>query len=398
MEVGGLKLGLNVVVLMIAGAVWLGRRRRIFLASAKATLALLICLIASWLLALSGPCTDQFMKAAFTVPILVFLVLIGIEIGRAADDKEWINLEKTAVWLLLTAFAGFAVEMIVPQYFPSGQGYRAEGRYSGIFTEPSHAAFSLFPCIAVLLVAESKRSRRRGLAALLGLIVVSRSSTLIALTAAWILYRLVVRRKLRHAGLLLLGAASIIAVASAVNFDALVAPTIERVVGIGAADETTNISSLVYVQGWGDTWANLFRTHGRGLGVNMMGCSPLPDLPVRVVLDKFFPAGINAQDGSFLFAKVVSETGVVGIASFGAILWWWIRLEKRLVKEKDVAHHFASVTQAAMVFCFLASGFIRGVGYFSGGLLLLVAAMNGGYAKSARHILASNSSIGVDPD
>ena len=390
-KVGGLTLGLNMIALLLAGTVWLGRRWKISVLSARIFAALLVYMVFSWFLALAGTCDDKFLKAALTAPILLLLVLIGSEAGHRASCSDWIKLEKTVVWVLLSAFLGFAAEMIFPQRFTFQSIYRATGKYSGIFQEPSHVAFSLFPCVAILFVAESKRSRRIGMAALLGLLVFSRSSTLIALIAAWLLYRLVIQRKIRQAVLLVVGAASLIAVASAINYDALVAPTIERVVGIGASDQTDNVSSLVYVQGWEDTWANLLRTHGRGLGINMMGCSPLPDDSARALLSAMGIEGLNAEDGSFLFAKVVSETGLAGIAFYIVIIWWWVGLERQLIHVEGEVAHTAVAIQAAIVFCFVASSFIRGAGYFSGGLLLCVAAVSGASKCRQQHAAKPNT-------
>jgi hypothetical protein len=375
-ELAGLKLGLNVLLLSIAGTLWLLRRRRASRFSIQAAVALFAYIVLTLLLALSGPCNDLFLKAALTAPILPFLVLIGLEIGRSASDEEWIKLEKTAAWALLVAFLAFAAEQVLPQFFLRSQYYRAEGKYSGLFREPSHVAFSLFPCIAILLMAENKRSWRIGLASLVGLIVISRSSTLIALLGVWILYRLLAQRKIGPAAMLIVGTASLIAIASAINYQALVAPTVARAVGIGSYDQTNNLSSLVYVQGWEDVWANLVRTHGRGLGVNMMGCSPLPDVPARALISEFLTAGLNAEDGSFTFSKIVSETGFVGIAFYGTIIWVWIRQEKRLKLDGNSVHHAALAIRSALIFCFIASSFIRSVGYFSGGLLLGVVALS----------------------
>lgn len=374
-ELGGLKLGLNVVLLSIAGLGWFASVRRVSRLSAKATAILCVYFVFSWVLALSGPCMDQFVKAALTVPILLLLVLIGLEVGRKARDADWIGLEKPAAGALFAAFIGFAVEAILPQFFPLQAGYRFQGKYSGMFREPSHVGFSLFPCIVVLLVSSKKESRRIGIAGLMGLVIISRSSTLVAMIAAWLLYRLVVRRKVRQVAVFVVWAAIFIGGASAVNFNGLVLPTVQRIAGIGSSGETSNTSSLVYVQGWEDAWANLARSRGRGLGPNMMGCSPLPQVPARAVLALMASSdSLNAEDGSFLFSKIVSETGIVGILMYGMIFLWWIRLERQLRMEKDRTHHFAIATRSALIFCFIASSFIRSAGYFSGGLLLWLAA------------------------
>jgi hypothetical protein len=312
-----------------------------------------------------------------TGPILMFLILIGLEVGRRAENSDWIKLQRAAVWSLLVAFSSFLVELAVPSRFSPQEGYRSKGEYSGFFSEPSVVAFSLFPCIAILLVAESRKTRRSGMLALLGLLVFSKSSTLLALIVAWILYRLFIHGRLLQAGLLALGFTALIALGSAINYDMLVAPTADRIVGIFASNDTDNISSLVYVQAWQDGWANIVRTHGLGLGFNMMGCHPLPDVPARAVLALHGLEEANAQDGSIIFGKVVSEAGVFGIVFYVMVIWWWVRLEKRIQIAKNDAGRFAASTQAALIFCFVATSFTRSVGYFTGGLLLWIVAVSG---------------------
>lgn len=376
-ELGGLSLSLNVIVLMLTGSVWLWRKRRIVLSSAKVLLLLLSCLIFSLIVALNAPCDDKLLKSMITGPILLFLAFIGWEAGRRARSSDWLNLQKYATWALLAALSGFLVEMAMPSLFPLQAGYRSDGKFSGLFHEPSHVAFSLFPCIAVLLVAESKKIRRRGFLALLGLFILSRSSTLVALTAAWILYRLLIQKKLRRVGLVVAGITLVIGLGAVIDYEDFLAPTMARISGVVTSSSTNNLSSLVYVQGWQDTWANLIRTNGLGLGFNMMGCHPLPDVPVREILAIGGLEEINAEDGSFQFGKIVSEAGVGGIVFYIAIIWWWLRLEKRIRRIEDNAARRAASTQAALIFCFVAASFIRGGTYFSGGLLLWLIAESG---------------------
>jgi hypothetical protein len=376
-ELGGLSLSLNVIALMLIGPIWLWRKRRIALSSIKVLLLLLSSLVFSVIVALNAPCNDKFIKSMITGPILIFLAFVGWEAGRRAQSSDWLNLEKTATWSLLAAFSAFLVEMAVPSLFPLQELYRIEGKFSGLFNEPSHVAFSLFPCIAVLLISESKKTRRRGFFALFGLLLFSRSSTLIALIAVWILYRLFIERRLRRAVQLGLGIVLVIGLGAATNYERFLAPTVSRIVGVVASSSTDNLSSLVYVQGWQDTWANLMRTHGLGLGFNMMGCHPLPDVPVREILAVGGLEELNAEDGSFQFGKIVSEAGVGGIVFYVAIIWWWLRLEKRIRRIEDNAARRAASTQAALIFCFVAASFIRGGTYFSGGLLLWLIAESG---------------------
>jgi hypothetical protein len=391
-NLGGLQLGVNVIVLTVAGTVWLGIKRRIDKRSALIVTVLFAYLIFSLAVAVTGLCQDKFPKFLITAPILILLVLVGLEIGRRASYRDWLNLQKAAIWTLVASFLTFFLEMALPSRFPDKVGFRLEGKYSGTFNEPSHVAFSLFPCIAVLLVAEDKRVRRKGLFALAGLLLMSRSSTLIALIAAWFLYRLFIQRRLMQATMLALGMAALIAAASAINYDVLVAPTVGRIAGVAASSDAENMSSLVYVQGWQDAMANLERTHGLGLGFNMMGCHPLADVPTRRVLALAGIEELNAQDGSFLFGKIVSEAGVFGLAFYIAMIWWWVRLEQAVRRAEVDAERSVASIQAALVFCFIASSFIRSTGYFSGGMFLWIAAVSGvskWHAKLAQERLVS---------
>jgi hypothetical protein len=376
-KVAGLSLGLSVVVLLFAGAGWLGTRLRITVSSAKVLLAFLVYSIFSLVVALAGPCTDHLQKSMLTTPILLFLILVGLEVGRTSSSADWLNLQKTATWSLVIAFSALVVEVLIPEWFPNQQRYRAEGKLSGLFSEPSHLAFALFPCIAVLLVAEQKTTRQRGMCALLGLLVLSRSSTLIAFIAAFVIYRLLIHGKFRQTAIFTLGVAVVVILGALIDYNRFIVPTIARVAGIMMPTETENISSLVYVQGWQDAWFNFRRTYGLGLGLNMMGCSPLPDVPARFGLTLIGLGGLNAEDGSFLFSKIVSETGIFGIILYVVAIWRWVQLERELHSLRKEFACPAAETQATLIFCFVTSSFIRGTGYFAGALLLWIAALAG---------------------
>jgi hypothetical protein len=379
-KLGAFSLGLNVIVLVLAGTAWLCRNGKIATVSAKVILIFLVYCIYSFAVALTGPCTDHLQKSILTMPVLAILILLGLEIGRKATDKDWLNLQTTASWALLIAFLAFIPEALMPNLFPDQARYRLEGKLSGIFSEPSHVAFSLFPCIVVLLVSQQKKTRRKGILALLGLLVLSRSSTLIAFILVWVIYHLLVQKKSRETALYVLGIALLVGFGIAIDYDRFILPTVERFVGLVGASDTNNLSSFVYMQGWQDAWYNLRRTHGLGLGFNMMGCAPIPDVSARSIISLIYGDNLsilNAEDGSFLFAKVVSEDGAGGIVLYAVLIWWWLRLEKRLrSSRKDTAHFVVSI-QSALIFFFVACSFIRSGNYFNGGVLILVATVSG---------------------
>jgi hypothetical protein len=380
-ETGRLKLWLNVIVLTIVGATWIGQKLTVRLTvsgySAKVLLGLFTFLSFSFLVAISGPCTDKLEKLVITAPILFFLIFVSLEVGSRATDDDWLKLQKAATWVLAVAFVGFIVEALLPASFPNQAAYRSVGQLSGLFSEPSHVSFSLFPVVAILLVAESKKLRRNGLIALCGLVLLSRSSTLFALIAAWFLYRLFMHRRLGRNLFIGLGLSIVVGLAILVNYDLFVAPTLARIGGVIALEEAENVSSLVYLQGWQDVWANVLRTKGLGLGFNMMGCNPLPDVPARTILANVYDLELNSEDGAMIFAKLVSEAGVIGILFFLGIIWWLVRIEADIRSCSPGKATAAISIQSALIFSFVAIFLIRSTGYFSGSVLLLAVAVAG---------------------
>jgi hypothetical protein len=125
----------------------------------------------------------------------------------------------------------------------------------------------------------------------------------------------------------------------------------------------------------------------------MMGCSPLPDVPARYALDQLYSLGtLNAEDGSFLFAKIVSETGVVGIFFYIALIWWWIRFERKIRHNCRLTMNYSAAAQTALIFCFVTSSFVRSANYFNGGFLLWIATMAGA-AKSQQYLSVQGAEI-----
>lgn len=374
-SVGGFGLGLNVVTLALVGAVWLGKKGGVSNFTAKVLLVLLGYMVFSYCIAATGLCEDKFLKSIITAPILLFLIFLGFEIGWKANNDDWLKLQKTVSLILLVAFLAFMVEMLLPDSFTSQARYRMEGKYSGLYSEPSHVAYSLFPCVVILLMAESKQFRRKGMLALFGLILFSRSSTLIGLTVAWLLYNLFTQGKFRKSALLILGMVSLFTLGSIANYDYFLGPIIARATGVLAGGDSENLSSLVYVQGWQDAWANLLRTNGLGLGFNMMGCTPLPVVPIRDILGA--DQVLNTEDGSFLFSKLVSEAGVIGILFTITIVRLWLKSEKAIHNELGRVKYSAIMVQSALIFSFIVTIFLRSASYFGGGILICVVAVAG---------------------
>lgn len=380
-------LSLNVVLLLPIGLYWLLRKFRISKTTLFSSAAFILFLLLSFGVAQIGPCEDKFSKALISAPLLTMLLIISLEIGVRAKPEEWQKLRPTAFRIIVVAFIFIIAEILFPQYFSINKlKYHPEFKYSGLFYEPSHVAISLFPCIAILLSSREKSYSRKGLYALLLLFVVSRSSTLFMLTLCYISYRLLILKKLKQGAKYLMLIGFVITIALTANYELLIAPTVERFVGVtsvldedsnfgGTTSKKDNLSSLIYLKGWQDALANTARTYGLGLGFNMMGCSPLPDVPIRTLLSVPGRMDLNNEDGSFLLSKLMSEFGVLGLAFFIWAIVYWIRYELKSRAWSAYAHGDVSAIHTALMFSFVATSLLRSSGYFQGGALLWASAM-----------------------
>ncbi|CAK0781274.1 conserved membrane hypothetical protein [Gammaproteobacteria bacterium] len=387
-EIIGFKFGANVAVLMLAGTLWIFRKKEIADSSIKVLFILCVYVLFSYFVAIIGPCNDKLSKLIITAPIFSFLIFVGWDVGWSVSDNDWLKLQESAIWILLAAFVGFIIEALLPTSFPDTAIYRSEDKLSGLFSEPSYAAVSLFPVIVILLVAESKKIRYNGILALGALVLFSGSSTLMGLIVAWSFYRLFVQRNIKHFLYESTGLSFFVGLAAIIHHDRFVAPALDRIAGLVPTNKIINLSSLVYIQGWQDALVNLLRTKGLGLGFNMMGCIPLPDVLERAIIAKEYKLQLNVEDGSFLLSKIVSETGMIGVLFFVVIIWWLIRMEKNIRNYNHInrAEYSVLAIQAALIFSLIATFFLRTAGYFSGGILMLVVTISASVKWHRMHI------------
>jgi hypothetical protein len=320
-----------------------------------------------------GPCTDKYNKFYSTAPALLLIIFFGIALGRITRPEDWQRLDGAAMWAIGFAFFGFIFEMILPGLFPNQDKYRQNFLYSGIFSEPSNVAYGLFPAIAILLSSQSDKAWRMGLYTLIGLFIVSRSSTLIIITLAWLIYDLYFYGR-RRAGIIAALIFTIGMLVISANFVDLIAPTIDRVTGIFLGNSASNFSSQIYLQGVNDAIENFSRTNGLGLGVNMMGCNPLPDSEIRDLVFMGTDLYLNTDDGSFLASKIISEVGILGVIFYSLLIIFWININRRNKINKSTKLIHAVRIQNALIFLFLVTSFVRSNGYFNGGLFLLITA------------------------
>ena len=142
---------------------------------------------------------------------------------------------------------------------------------------------------------------------------------------------------------------------------------LEGIINFSDAGNSTNLSSLVYLNGWVAAFQYLRETNLLGVGFNLMGCEGGIQTEISSIIIELSGAYLNYNDGSFLMSKLISEIGILVVPLIFALLSGILKAVK-IIFEVIVKN---KVTSAIDIFAsiFLLSGFIflfiRGAGYFS---------------------------------
>jgi len=140
--------------------------------------------------------------------------------------------------------------------------------------------------------------------------------------------------------------------------------------------ETSNLSSLIYIQGWQLMVDAFHRTSGWGLGFQQLGLGAVNSAAADTIF-RLYRFELNLQDGGFTFAKVVGEFGVLGAILVLVYIGLAIKLALRLrrISKYPAAYPSGATYAYAVVLSFSIDLFVRGVGYFNGSALLLFSAL-----------------------
>jgi len=367
-DVGGYGVPLSLVGILCLGVVYVAVAEKVsFYSFAVALTVFFFCavfLIAAGMFEGGGHLTKSF-SSLFVFSILIFFSSVA---SYKAREGDWLVLEKVAILTVFVTIVSFCVEMVYPSLFSSNPQYLEEGKCSGIFSEPSHAAYSIVPFLAILIFSKTRAYRVFGLLSVLVFMWLSPSTTFFALICGvGVLYA----SSRRYGWVYILASMPILLFIIywfwSGHFSGGVAA---RVAGVLDPYASFNLSSLVYVQGWQDAYFNLKHTFGLGLGFNMMGQGELPNVPVRHILAESGAGELNSHDGSFLFSKVVSEFGFFGILLFlGFAL---ILVRRHRILRRRAPDDAGLVVQVVLAFVLYISMFVRTGGYFSSPFLLFL--------------------------
>jgi hypothetical protein len=329
--------------------------------------------IALLLISLTGPCENGYIKSILSFPLLLILLICAKGVGQSASINNWLSLEKASILCICITVVSILLEINFPEYFPAQYVYRIGGIYSGLFDEPSHLGFSLFPCFLILLASPNNLIRHIGLFSLTLCVFLSPSSTLL-LEAITICILIMIKKRNFYYLFIILIVTLIIGSTNLLGHSPV--DFINKISQIYPPTNNSNMSSLVYLQGWQDAYANLKNSYGFGLGFNMMGCDPLPATEARLILEEHFNAAkLNSQDGSFLLSKGISEFGIFFIFFMILSIFVLFKVYKMHLLSSTPALKKVYAIWGLIIFSSLFSMTFRSSSYFTGNFPLLVFAL-----------------------
>lgn len=283
---------------------------------------------------------------------LVLLLAGGIALATAIRNASQAHVSH-AIWVsfwVLCAVLVFKATGLQP----------AAGRWAKStfpFTETSHFALAFAP--VYLFLCSTARSGRRNLWLLFGFALA------LALKSATLLAVVFIAAAICRRFLVVLASAALIA---AVGLTGQLKYFASRA---ALSDDSSNISALVYLEGWEMLDDSLVRSHGWGVGFEQLGLEGSNVAAAEAIRQHTQGMDLNLKDGSFVLSKLGSEFGVVGLLLVVGYAWLALRCSLALRSGGgSLNEQFAR----SVVLAYWVDMFVRGTGYFSQSTLLFVGA------------------------
>lgn len=298
---------------------------------------------------------------AAAVVVVLSAYLVRTVLLQTADDA----LDRVVTWMsglfaLIALFSLAELQPIASEFvkpiFP--------------FSEPSHFALSFAPFLIYQCVRLPLPWRIASLMAALTMAYLLESLSLVVAVA--------VAASCSLSGPLLL-AGLLAAAGVSANLD--ITYFTDR---LDLAVDSTNLSTLVYIQGVELIDAAVRETRGWGIGFQQLGVASL-NVPTTELIYRILRDDANLRDGGFLAAKLLAEMGYIGMALILGYSYVAVRsaLALRRLSGGDARGRAHELLALSITVALSIETFVRGVGYFSGTVLLLVTATlltaEGGY-------------------
>jgi hypothetical protein len=143
-------------------------------------------------------------------------------------------------------------------------------------------------------------------------------------------------------------------------------------------NDSENLSTLVWIQGWENSILMLKQTWGLGVGFQQFGIGGLKGAAtdaIAILRANEDNSTLNQLDGGTLGAKIIGEFGVFGVI---AIIWLlknciisFIRLKSRKIANLEPIEIF----YLCIMISFFVELFVRSMSYISNSMFFLILAL-----------------------
>lgn len=132
-----------------------------------------------------------------------------------------------------------------------------------------------------------------------------------------------------------------------------------------------NLSALIYLQGWDLLYRSLEEYHYLGVGFQRMALEniTLENISYQIREMTLQYDFLNIEDGSFFASKIVVELGVLGLIALLSYLW----LLLKTIRGIRGCTSMIDLHRYGLILSIFPELFVRGYGYFSPSLFLIVA-------------------------
>ena len=139
--------------------------------------------------------------------------------------------------------------------------------------------------------------------------------------------------------------------------------------------DESNLSSLIWIQGWEEASINLIDSKFIGVGFQQFGVIP-PRGEFSKIVNLIYFDDFNRYDGGTLTSKIIGEFGVFGI---GIVLIFFYQIIKSALKiyknNKDIKYNSITLFAHCCVFSFSFELLVRTTSYFSTSFFFFVSSL-----------------------
>lgn len=313
---------------------------------------------------------DNYFKVGFS--ILLFSVFLSFSYMFYQMIKR---MEIEVFYNTIVFFCRFLIlcGLLSVFYKINVLGYSQYSKSVLTFYEPSHFALVLIPIVMISSLYVTYYEKIIYIIALIYLAISFPS--LILILVSLLLSIIYLNKKTIIIGVVL------ISIISSFMF----LPHIEKISyfleRINFSDNTTNLSVLVYMQGWIDAYSSFIDTHGIGLGFQMAGTNPESWINYRIY--ELSGMYMNRNDGSFTASKLISEFGFFGVLVSLTYIILFLKAIFKIRGKLKLGENNIYIISDILIISYVVEMFFRSAGYFTFGTLMLLTALIIRFMKNA---------------